>query len=44
MPTRLLDISSNPLTALYFACENLNHNEDAEVVIISVKKNRYMFL
>ncbi|MFB0983856.1 MAG: FRG domain-containing protein, partial [Acinetobacter towneri] len=43
MPTRLLDISSNPLTALYFACENLNHNEDAEVVIISVKKTDICF-
>lgn len=27
MPTRLLDISSNPLTALYFACENLNEHK-----------------
>ena len=43
MPTRLLDISSNPLTALYFACENLKHNEDAEVVIISVKKTDICF-
>lgn len=38
MPTRMLDISSNPLTALYFACENLQHDEDGEVVLISVKK------
>ena len=43
MPTRMLDISSNPLTALYFACENLKHNEDGEVVLISVKKNDICF-
>lgn len=43
MPTRMLDISSNPLTALYFACESLKHNEDGEVVLISVKKNDICF-
>ena len=43
MPTRMLDISSNPLTALYFACENLNHDEDGEVVLISVKKSDICF-
>lgn len=43
MPTRMLDISSNPLTALYFACENLKHDEDGEVVLISVKKNDICF-
>ncbi|WP_432208651.1 FRG domain-containing protein [Acinetobacter variabilis] len=43
MPTRMLDISSNPLTALYFACENLKHNEDGEVVLVSVKKNDICF-
>lgn len=43
IPTRMLDISSNPLTALYFACENLKHNDDAEVVLISVKKTDICF-
>ena len=43
MPTRLLDISSNPLTALYFACENLKHDEDGEVLLISVKKTDVCF-
>jgi hypothetical protein len=43
MPTRMLDISSNPLTALYFACENLKHDEDGEVLLISVKKNDICF-
>lgn len=43
MPTRMLDISSNPLTALYFACENLKHDEDGEVILISTKKSDICF-
>ncbi|MFV5662011.1 FRG domain-containing protein [Acinetobacter pittii] len=43
MPTRMLDISSNPLTALYFACENLKHDEDGEVILISMKKSDICF-
>lgn len=43
MPTRMLDISSNPLTALYFACENLQHDEDGEVILISIKKSHICF-
>lgn len=43
MPTRMLDISGNPLTALYFACENLKNDEDGEVLLISVKKSDICF-
>lgn len=43
MPTRMLDISSNPLTALYFACENLRHDEDGEVLLISMRKSDICF-
>lgn len=32
VPTRLLDVTSNPLVALYFAC-NDNHNKDGVVYI-----------
>lgn len=37
LPTRLLDITSNPLIALYFACKSSLH-EDGEVIIFSMRR------
>ena len=37
LPTRLLDITSNPLIALYFACKS-SPSEEGEVVVFSMKR------
>ena len=37
MPTRLLDITSNPLIALYFACKSAI-KADGEVILFSIKR------
>lgn len=39
VPTRLLDITSNALVALYFACENFTEEEDGAVFVIDAKKS-----
>ena len=42
LPTRLLDITTNPLVALYFACEN-HFDRDGEVVLIESEKNEIRY-
>lgn len=42
MPTRLLDITSNPLMALYFACKS-NPERTGEVVAIKIRRDEIKF-
>jgi hypothetical protein len=42
MPTRLLDITSNPLMALYFTCKS-NTDKTGEVVVIKIRRNEIKF-
>ena len=42
LPTRLLDISSNPLIALYFACKS-NPDDDGEVIVFSMDPSQIKY-
>lgn len=42
LPTRLLDITSNPLIALYFACKS-NLDQDGEVVVFSMESTQIKY-
>ncbi|UCM43323.1 FRG domain-containing protein [Aeromonas dhakensis] len=42
LPTRLLDITSNPLIALYFACKS-TPNEDGEVIVFSLARSEVKY-
>lgn len=42
LPSRLLDITSNPLIALYFACKS-NPSQDGEVIVLSMEQRQIKY-
>lgn len=43
LPTRLLDISGNPLVALFFACDGTQIEDDGEVIVFQVASERVKY-
>jgi FRG domain len=42
LPTRLLDITSNPLIALYFSCKS-HVSQDGEVIVFSMERDQIKY-